>query len=416
MSTFELRAIDPLGPYVRPYVELAKLAFKDDATITDASIDQRRVWYAQQRVTGAFDGDLLVGTFRSWPVGLTVPGQPRRTVPATAVSTVAVLPTHTRRGILSALMRDHLEAAAASGSTVAVLIASEAVIYGRFGFGPATESTAIAVDVRRARMRPEVPDPGGVAYVTAQELLKAAPVVHEAARRPGAIDRGGWWWQVFLDPTGPAGGKGRRVDLVRYDEAGHPDGYLVYRYADEWDHRVSAVRIDVTELMAASTAAYVALWRYLLSIDTAATIRSDPRPLDEPLAWMLVDRRALHRSERSDMLWARLLDPAAFLSERGYDTGVSGSIVLEIQDPLGHAAGRFELRVDGVGRGECRPAPDASAQVTVPVDVLSAACLGGGDLLAALAAGRVSEASPGDAGRLAAVLRTGVGPYDGTWF
>jgi len=416
MSSFELRPIDPRGPHVRPFVELARLAFKDNAPITDEAIEHRRVWYAQQRVTGAFDGDQLVGTFRTWPVGLTVPGEPLRTVPATAVSTVAVLPTHTRRGILTALMRDHLDAAAAAGSAVAVLIASEAVIYGRYGFAPTTESTAIEVDFGRARMRPEVPDPGGVAYVTPEELFELAPAVHEAARRPGAIDRGSWWWEVFLAPDGPAGGKGRRVDLVRRDEDGRPDGYLIYRYTEEWEHRVPKVRIDVVELMAATPAAYAALWRSLFAVDTVATVHADPRPLDEALAWMLVDPRALHRKERSDFLWTRLLDPAAFFSTRGYDRGAAGRVVLEIDDPLGYAAGRFELSVDGAGHGECRPAPEASAQVRTPVDVLSAASLGGGDLLAAQAAGRIAESSDGAVRQLSALLRCGVAPFDGTWF
>ena len=152
MTSFDLRTIDPYGPHVRPFLELARLAFKDSTPISDEMIEFRRPVYAEQDLTGAFDGDTLVGTFRTWPTRLTVPGDPRRDVPATAVSTVAVLPTHTRRGILTALMRRHLEQAVADGSAVAVMIASEAVIYGRFGFGPATESTEIEVYLLRARM------------------------------------------------------------------------------------------------------------------------------------------------------------------------------------------------------------------------------------------------------------------------
>jgi predicted acetyltransferase len=416
VTNFDLRPIDPAGPYVRPYLELARLAFKDSTPVTDDNIALRRRSYGEAYMTGAFDGDALVGTFRTWATHLTVPGEPRRDVPATAVSTVAVLPTHTRRGILSAQMRHHLDKAVADGSAVAVLIASEAVIYGRYGFGPATESTAIEVDLSRARMRPEVADPGGVTYISAEALRPLVAEIFDASRTPGEIDRPWWWWDHALEPEGPAGSGGRVVHLLRRDGHGVADGYLRYTFTDAWEHRVSKATLRLGELVATTPEAYVALWRYLLAVDAVATLTADPRPIDEPLAWMLVDSRALHRKERSDLLWTRLLDPAAFFRARGYEPGVSGSVVLQIEDPLGYAEGRFELSVDGAGRGECRPCTDRDPQVILPVDVVSSACLGGGDLLAAHRAGRAAERDIGAVARLAALLRTTRAPFDGTWF
>ena len=48
---------------------------------------------------------------------------------------------------------------------IAGLEASEAGIYGRFGYGPATVSHRLVVDRREARFLAEVPDPGGVRIV-----------------------------------------------------------------------------------------------------------------------------------------------------------------------------------------------------------------------------------------------------------
>ena len=86
------------------------------------------------RTWGAFEGDRACGTFRSWATELTVPGG--RRLPAAAVAGVAVLPTHRRQGILSALTAAEHAAIRERGEAVGLLYASEYGIYGRFGYGP----------------------------------------------------------------------------------------------------------------------------------------------------------------------------------------------------------------------------------------------------------------------------------------
>ena len=67
---------------------------------------------------------------------LSVPGQ--EVLPAAGVTCVAVLPTHRRRGVLSSLMRRQLADVRDRGEPLAILWASEAVIYGRYGYGRAS--------------------------------------------------------------------------------------------------------------------------------------------------------------------------------------------------------------------------------------------------------------------------------------
>src|SRR3954469_19191812 len=81
-----------------------------------------------ERIQGAFDGGRVVATYRSFAAELTVPGG--AFAPACAVSAVTTLPTHRRRGLLSAMIRDDLAAARRRGEVVAILIASEWPIYG----------------------------------------------------------------------------------------------------------------------------------------------------------------------------------------------------------------------------------------------------------------------------------------------
>lgn len=87
------------------------------------------------RTLTAFDGRTPVGNTASWSLRLCVPGV---MTAAAGVTLVAVMPTHRRRGIMSSLMRRQLAGIAERGEAIAVLWASEAEIYGRFGYGPAS--------------------------------------------------------------------------------------------------------------------------------------------------------------------------------------------------------------------------------------------------------------------------------------
>ncbi|HEV7761548.1 MAG TPA: GNAT family N-acetyltransferase, partial [Acidimicrobiales bacterium] len=91
---------------------------------TPEQVEAYRAESDLSRTLGAFDdAGEVCGTARSFATELTVPGG---VVPAGAVTAVGVLPTHRRRGLLTALMQDDLAAAAARGVGVAVLISAEA--------------------------------------------------------------------------------------------------------------------------------------------------------------------------------------------------------------------------------------------------------------------------------------------------
>src|SRR5258708_6621400 len=90
-----------------------------------------------ERTLVAFDGSQMIGTTLAFSFGLTAPGG--CVVGAAGISGVGVLPTHRRRRVLSSLMRRQLPAIAARGQPVAMLFASESVIYGRYGYGSAAE-------------------------------------------------------------------------------------------------------------------------------------------------------------------------------------------------------------------------------------------------------------------------------------
>ncbi|MBV8159446.1 MAG: GNAT family N-acetyltransferase, partial [Acidimicrobiia bacterium] len=88
----------------------------------------------------AFQDGRIVATAGDWDMHLTLPGLTQ--VHAPGVTAVGVLPTHRRRGLLTALMRRQLDDFSGRGEPVATLLAAESVIYGRFGYGWATTSMA----------------------------------------------------------------------------------------------------------------------------------------------------------------------------------------------------------------------------------------------------------------------------------
>src|SRR5262252_7357185 len=87
------------------------------------------------RSLAAFDGATPVGITMCYSFQLSVPGQ--EVLPAAGVTFVAVLPTHRRRGVLTSLMGRQLADIRDRGEPLAVLWASESVIYSRYGYGRA---------------------------------------------------------------------------------------------------------------------------------------------------------------------------------------------------------------------------------------------------------------------------------------
>ena len=125
--------------------------------------------------------NIVVATEREVPIGqalyldmeITVPGGHQ--VPACGVSWVSVAPTHRRRGVLRAMFTELHRRMETTGAPLAALTASDAGIYGRFGYGPATVATEVTVDRRFARFREDAPDPGGVVLADAATAAGRLP-------------------------------------------------------------------------------------------------------------------------------------------------------------------------------------------------------------------------------------------------
>ncbi len=106
------------------------------------AVDRERITAEFDRTFAALDGDQMVASGANLSFQLTVPGA---VAPAAGITSIAVLPSHRRRGILTAMMNRLISDAADRSEPVAILFASEAGIYGRFGFGLATMSLDLTI-------------------------------------------------------------------------------------------------------------------------------------------------------------------------------------------------------------------------------------------------------------------------------
>jgi predicted acetyltransferase len=411
VSDIEVRPIrdDEVGDYLR----CVGTAFHHATETTEEQLTFARHYMNDlSRRLGAFVDGALCGTAGSFGADLTVPGG--RTVPLAAVTQVTVMPTHRRRGLLREMMQVQLQDAVARGEPVAMLIAAEWPIYGRFGYGMAIEAAATIVDASAADFRDPAP-PRSIEVVDVTTLRAVAPKVFDRHRlmTAGAISREPVMWDLSLGVLVRPGDDPpkHRVRVVHRDAAGAVDGYAVYDPVDEWVHNRPKVKLNVDELIAATDEAAVDLWRYLCAIDWVTEVRAGVRPVDEDLRPLFVDGRVARQADRSDHMWVRLLDVPAALAARRYEAPVS--VVLDVQDDL---FGGGTYRLDGnADDATCVPT-DEPADVALNVDVLGAAYLGGSALAPYVAAGRISELTPGSVAALDRSLRPARAPWATTGF
>jgi predicted acetyltransferase len=370
--------------------------------------------FEPERSLCAFDGDAMVATGGVFSFELTVPGG--GLVSTGGLTLVSVLPTHRRRGIMRRMVQRHFEQAGARGEPISVLTASESLLYGRFGYGPATWSARFEIDRRHAAFAWPVTDSGRVRIVEGKEAARLLPAAFDSARRacPGQVSRSPAWWELRLgDPESTHHGDGTWVHVVHESAPGQVDGYASYTLQGRWIDGVPDGLVQVRELMAQSPGAAAALWCFCLNLDLTTAVELHNRPVDEPLRWLLADPRRLRITLLADFLWLRLLDLPGALAARRYGGG--GQLVLEVADRLMPSnQGRFLLDADPNGAACTRTS--AEPDVTLDIADLGAAYLGGVRFANLAAAGRVREGRLGGLARADALFATERAPWCATEF
>lgn len=342
------------------------------------------------RVRGvATDDGELVAMHASYPFSrFPVPGA---RVPVAGLTWVGVHPGHRRRGLLRAMVADHVRRSLARGEPVSALFAAELGIYGRFGYGLAARELVLEVP-RGAALR-DVPGAGDVRV----RLERVDPAVHGPVvmRLHGAVDRPGWatpetdelraMW--LHDPEQLRDGfEPLRIALAERD--GETVGYALFRRRVSWDPPGPRGTVRARGVVAQDPAVARALWGVLTDLDLMATTTVRGLAVDDPISQLLVDVRAA-QPRLMDNVWVRLLDVPAALRARRYAAPVD--VVLQVHDTLVPAnAGRWRVRAGEDGTAEVGRTDD-DPDLALDVRDLGAAYLGGVSLASLATAGMVTE-------------------------
>jgi len=387
-------------------------AFGD--TMTDEEIEQERPLVEFDRTLATFDEGQIVATAGAVSFDLTLPGL--TIAPAAGVTAVAVLPTHRRRGHLRRLMQRQLQDVRARGESLAVLGASESSIYGRFGYGAATDTLRFEVDRSHSAFAQPYEPSGRFRLLDRTQAAAVLPEVYDRMRRrrPGSLTRGEAYWTYYLrDAERWRDGASARFYVAYEPAPGQIDGFASYRVESKSDHDIAANILQVMEVNAVTPEARRALWHYCFNVDLVGTIRSYWSPVDEPLRWMLADPRRLRVLTLADFLWVRIVDVPSALCARRY--AQSGRLVLEVADPFyPQNSGCYELE-GGPEGATCRRS-DKAPDLAFDVADLGAAFLGGRRFDTLAQAGRVVERSPGALGRADALFTGDPAPWCATMF
>jgi predicted acetyltransferase len=356
------------------------------------------------RILVAEDAGRIVGASAEVPFDMTLPdGQ----LAVTGLSWVSVEVTHRRRGILRSMMERQVRDRAERGDAALILTASEGGIYGRYGYGSASDMRKVVVDRRGCRLLRPLEDTG-VARLGTEEVRDVLPGLYDRWRRrtPGALDRNkNRWTMQLLDRESQRHGMSGLFHLV------HEDGYVSYRMKSDYRDGHPAHLCWITDYVVASPAAHAGLWQVLLGMDMTATIESFRVPIDDPLPYRLADPRRMRTIEVNDGLWVRPLHVDRLLAARSYAVDVD--VVLAVRDPL--LGDRTVRLVGGPDGASCEPVT-ADADVTMHVADLGALVLGGRRLAPMAAAGSVQARDGRLLARLDRALLADVAPQYGTAF
>jgi predicted acetyltransferase len=389
-------------------LRMAEIGFGEDAP--DDLIERVRKVSDPARFVAAMDDGRIVGTSGVFGVRLSVPGGE---LPTGGVTWVTVLPSHRRRGIMRGMMRQMIDDCHARQEPLAMLWASEASIYQRFGYGLATWSVNLEAETLPVRFASEPAKVGSFRMLPAGEGMDLVAPVYDAARsrRAGFLARTPDWWVGQLPRTDKdaRGGEARR--LVIYETESGVEGYAVYKTKADWNIRGPNATLTVDEAIGSTLRGTQEIWRFLFGVDLIRTLKTWRLPMDHPLLGSVAEPRRLGITI-GDGLWLRIVDVKTALEGRAYglDGHGNGSLTLDLADDYcPWNAGRWRLVVsDGHAVAE---RTDEEAGLAIDANALASLFLGGFTATGLAAAGRVGELRSGSLATADALFPTALQPW-----
>lgn len=396
------------------------------AEVPDATTERQLIGlHPDQRFAAELDGtagapvggteETYPGIYGVFPLTLSVPGPQERPWqrPCAGLTWVGVHPDHRRRGVLTAMMRHHLEQVHDQpGTHLSALHASEPAIYGRHGYGLASLELEVTLGRGTTLTAPHLEDAAGE-LTTALAAASHAGVpdrmrsCHLRSAELGAVvgDQG---YYARICSALPEELRDKEPWRVLFARRGGDDvGFALFRRTHRWERARPAGELSVWAL-AGEPAAQLALLRRLVDFDLVSTVKVQTVGVEDPLLLWAGGPRATTDVATYDSLWVRLVDLPEALADRGWSAACD--VVVEVADRTAPwNAGCWRIRADHTGEATVQRSSD-EPELVLPVEALGAAYLGGGSLAALHRAGIIAERRRGAVLELGRAMRTQVAP------
>jgi len=326
---------------------------------------------------------------------------------------VAVHPDHRRKGVLSAMMRHHFEQVhEEEGTHVSALHASEPAIYGRQGYGLASQELEVSLGRGTTLDAPGLEAAAGavtthLASVSDPGMPKRMRECHLGCAGLGSVvGEAGYYHRICDQPPEQLRDKESwRVLLARRD--GVDVGFAMFRRTQKWERARPEGELLVWA-MVGDPAAQLALMRRLVDFDLIGTVKVSTVGADDPLLLWAGGPRATADVATYDSLWVRLVDLPEALQARTWNAPCD--VVVEVADTTAPwNDGSWRIRADDAGDATVERTT-AESDVRLRVEALGGAYLGGGNLVALQRAGLVAERRKGGVAELWRAMRTEVLP------
>ncbi|MEP6870472.1 MAG: GNAT family N-acetyltransferase [Anaerolineaceae bacterium] len=294
--------------------------------------------------TCAFVDGKMAGTLGAFPFTVRLNGAP---VAMGGVTAVGTLPSHRRQGLLRKMMTEALSTMRDRRQTYAILWASMAAIYQRFGYGLASTQVRYNFDPRDVAFERKVTIPGTIEMMTKDDafpIIKQIYIRH-ATPRNLHIHRSVPLWQAStLRPPK----KDQPLYIAVYRNVdGEPRGYVVYVTSEEpRTNPGPGQKMVVNDLVALDIEAHVALWEYIRRHDLVGRVEIHGVPEDDVIPAMLLEPRMLNR-KTTDEIWMRVVDVEQAVPQRPFGSRGELTFAVEGDELCPWNNGTYLLETDG---------------------------------------------------------------------
>jgi hypothetical protein len=311
------------------------------------------------------------------------------------------------------MMRHHLEQVhEEDGTHVSVLHASEPAIYGRYGYGLASLELEVSLGRGVTLTAPGLEELAAALSTCLATVSDPGVPTRMLECHLGSADLGavvgalGYYERICHQlPEHLRDKEPTRVLFARRD--GVDVGFAMFRRTHKWERARPAGGLDV-QMLVGDPAARLTLLRRLVDSDLIATVKVAAVSIDDPLLAWVGGPRATSDVATYDSLWVRLVDLPDALEARSWSAACD--VVVEVADALAPwNAGSWRIHSDAAGVATVERTT-AAADVSLPVEALGAAYLGGGNLVALHRAGLLTEHRQGAAGELWRAMRADTAP------